>query len=63
MCLETTPVSPETKYYLETSGQMADEHKKLIMSSHRVETMINSFPTELMTSDRLETYNSELKDI
>ena len=48
---------------MSNSQQMATEGKKLLISLHKVETLIKSFPTELMTFDRLETYNLELKDI
>ena len=42
---------------------MAAECRKLMLSQHAVETLINSFPHELMTADRLDSYNTELKEI
>ena len=48
---------------MSTPAQMAVENKKLLISLHAVETMISSFPSQLMTPDRMDTYNVELKEI
>ena len=42
---------------------MAADSRKLQLSKHAVETLIKSFPAELMTLDRLDSYSAELKEI
>ena len=46
-----------------TPAQMVEENKKLIYSLHAVDTLITFFPPSLMTPDRLNNYNVELKEI
>ena len=42
---------------------IAKDNKELMLALNKVHTMIRMFPTQLMTMDRLTSYEQELKDI
>ena len=58
-----SPISNSVTMANSLSQGMEDECRKLRLSLHTVETLISSFPSELMTFDRLDSYSSELKEI
>ena len=43
--------------------RLIQENQQLLLSSKRVETLMRMFPVNLMTMDRLKTYESELEKI
>ena len=62
--LSDFPVIPQSSAPTMTeSSQVEDQCRKLLLSQHAVETLIKSFPATLMTEDRLDNYNQELKQI
>ena len=46
-----------------TPQQMAAESRKMQLAVHSLKALIRTFPPDLMTLDRMESYNTELKEI
>ena len=47
----------------EVNQTLVQDNQQLMLAMNRMDTMMRMFPTQLMTMDRLSSYEQELKDI